>query len=398
MDTTDTGPAPFSVFGSCSRRCREEPAQGRHRLSTVCRRVGWQKPAQGTSACPVLRAPGALEGGFQIGGERRLGVDRFAGDRMREREPCGMQELALQFEVRHAVDPVARDGQVDRREVDADLVRPPRLEPHPQQRVPGQQLDHLEVCDRLARRVRVERLARRLGPVAPDRRLDPPAARARPTADERQVFALEPVAADERLQAAVCPFRPRHDHEPGRVPVEPVDDPGPIGLVASGRPPEQPVDERAGRVSGPRVDGDAGRLVDDEQLLVLVGDAKIERGRDELGRRGRLEFDLLPRLQSVRLRPRRTVDAYVARVQQPLGGRARADLDEPGEETVEPQPGGVRGDGDVDQGRAVEVSARRRGDRSASSSDPTSRQTPTTMQVSARLNAGHQRRSRKSVT
>ena len=43
-----------------------------------------------------------------------------------------------------------------------------------------------------------------------------------------------------------------------------MDDPGPIGLVASGRPPEQPVVERAGRVSGPRVDGDAGRLVDDE--------------------------------------------------------------------------------------------------------------------------------------
>ena len=47
-----------------------------------------------------------------------------------------MQELALEPEVaRDAVERVAGDRQVDRREVHADLVRPARLEPHPEQGV-----------------------------------------------------------------------------------------------------------------------------------------------------------------------------------------------------------------------------------------------------------------------
>jgi len=317
---------------------------------------------------------------------------------MREGEPCGVQELPFEAEPRDAVDAVAGDGQVDRGQVHADLVRSAGLEPDAEERVLRQELRDLEVRDRLARRVRVERLPGRLGAVAADRRLDPAAAGARVPADEREVLALQPAAAHERLEPPIRLRRPGDDHQPRRVPVEPVDDPRPVGLVSPRRVPEQRVDEGPGRVSRPRVDGDAGRLVDDQQMLVLVGDPEIQLLADERRRLGRGQLDALSRLDPVRLRPLLAVDEDVSRVQQALRRCARADRVQPGQETVEPQPGGVRGDGDVDQGRAVEVSARRRGDRSASSSDPTSRQTPTTMQVSARLNAGHQRRSRKSVT
>ena len=85
-----------------------------------------------------------------------------------------MQELTVEPEL--AADPVHRvagDRQVDRREVDADLVHAPRLEPHAEQRVALQALLELEVRDRVSRRVGVERLARRVATVAADRSLDP---------------------------------------------------------------------------------------------------------------------------------------------------------------------------------------------------------------------------------
>ena len=77
---------------------------------------------------------------------------------MHEGEPRRVQELALQAQVAfNPVDRVARDRQVDRREVDADLMRAARLQANPQQRVLGQQLLQLEVRHRVARRVGVER-------------------------------------------------------------------------------------------------------------------------------------------------------------------------------------------------------------------------------------------------
>ena len=54
---------------------------------------------------------------------------------MREGEAGGVEELALEAQAGHAVDPVADDGQLDRGQVDADLVRPAGLEPDPEQRV-----------------------------------------------------------------------------------------------------------------------------------------------------------------------------------------------------------------------------------------------------------------------
>ena len=109
--------------------------------------------------------------------------------------------------------------------------------------------------------------------VAAERRLDRAGARARAAADERQVLALQLVLADELLEPAMRLGRAR-DHEQARgVAVEPVDDPRPVDLVPARRVVgEQAVDERAGRMAGRRMDHEPGRLVDDEQVLVLVGD------------------------------------------------------------------------------------------------------------------------------
>src|SRR2546422_9670612 len=99
---------------------------------------------------------------------------------MREAEPRCVQKLARESELlRTPVQRVARNGEIDRREMHTDLMRTAGFELDIQQRVSRQELHQLEVRHRLARRVRVERVTERIAPVAPDRRLDPPAARPR---------------------------------------------------------------------------------------------------------------------------------------------------------------------------------------------------------------------------
>ena len=67
-----------------------------------------------------------------------------------------MEELTAELRIGDPVDGVADDGELDRLQVNADLVRAPGLEAHRQQCVRGKELQHLEVRDRLTGCVRVE--------------------------------------------------------------------------------------------------------------------------------------------------------------------------------------------------------------------------------------------------
>ena len=61
---------------------------------------------------------------------------------MLEHEATRVEELALEPEIaRDAVDGIAAHRQVDRLEMNADLVRTPGLEPDVEQRVRAQRLD-----------------------------------------------------------------------------------------------------------------------------------------------------------------------------------------------------------------------------------------------------------------
>ena len=192
---------------------------------------------------------------------------------MREREAARVQELPLEPElVGTAVHRVPGDGEVDRSEMHADLVRPPRLEPDGEQRVAREELADLEVRHRHARVVGVERLSQRVAAVAPEGRVDPAAAGPRATDDERGVMTLEGVFPHELLQPPVGLFGARDDHQPGRVAIETMDDAGTIGVAARDVVLEQGVDERAARVPRRRMHNQACRLVDNDQVLVLVGD------------------------------------------------------------------------------------------------------------------------------
>ena len=180
----------------------------------------------------------------------------------------------------------------------------------------------------------------RVAPVAPDRRVDRPGPCLRPAVDERQVLARQPPRGEHLLELSVHVIAAGDHEQAGRVAVESVDDPRPRGLLAPAGRSRQRLGERAGPVPARRVDHDPGRLVDHEQVLVLIGD----RERRRLQHRGRrrllaeLDDDPLARGDGVALGPQVPVDLDEPRFDQRLGACARAER--LGEEPVEPRPRG----------------------------------------------------------
>ena len=121
-------------------------------------------PAEPLSAPPKCwrprsAAPSAerVEVRLELRRKRTADVDGLAGERVSERKPRGVQELAAQRRVRGTVDGIADDRQADRREMNTDLVRPARLETDTKQRVIGPESLHLELRRRRARRLRALR-------------------------------------------------------------------------------------------------------------------------------------------------------------------------------------------------------------------------------------------------
>jgi hypothetical protein len=145
-------------------------------------------------------------------------------------------------------------------------------------------------------------------------------------------------------------------------------------------PGEERLHQRPARVAGRGVDDDPGRLVDDEEVLVLVGDPERHLLRlQRSGGRRRLELDRLAAREPVALGARLAVDQHRALLEQPLGCGARAELRQRGEKAVEPLARRLLGDRDLQlfrRGASLITSATKR------------MPTPTTMNESARLNAG----------
>ena len=184
-----------------------------------------------------------------------------------------------------------------RRHVHPDLVRAARFE---------LDLEEARVGERLERRVmRHRRLAvardREL-PVVPgmaaDRPLDRARERIRVPLHDRVVDLVDLALLERALQLAVGPLALRDDHEPARAGVEPVHDA--LALRRSrGRDPVPGPGERAehGRPLPPerRMGGDAGGLVDHDDVVVVVHDAELGQVHgDDLGAALLLPGDLEP--------------------------------------------------------------------------------------------------------
>jgi hypothetical protein len=128
--------------------------------------------------------------------------------------------------------------------------------------------------------VLVSKLPCRVVSITADRRVDPAAPRTRSPTDEGDIAPLERAVANEVLEPVIGLLRAGHDEQARRIAVEPVHDAGAVLLPTPG-PSGETVDERTARVAGRRMNDDTGRLVDDEQLIVLVGDPELHLFRNE---------------------------------------------------------------------------------------------------------------------
>ena len=247
----------------------------------------------------------AVEHAFQLVGERRLGADQPAGRwatssssrhacRNSRSSPSGAAALARRS---GAVHRVARDGMADRLEVDADLVRPAGDEVQLEQRPAGEPLAHA-VAGRGRPPVGTTAIRVRCRGSRPIGASIRPTAAATVAVDERQVRLLDPARLELRLSEACAASvratissplvsRSRRWTMPGRwTPAIPR-----RRQVAAAA--EQRVDQGPASWPGDGMDDQARRLVDDQQVVVLVHDVDGDlRLGDRLGRRRRRDVEL----------------------------------------------------------------------------------------------------------
>ena len=146
--------------------------------------------------------------------------------------------------------------------------------------------------------------------------------------DERDVFLLDLAVAKLARQLFVRRVVLGDHHQPRRAAIEPMHDPGPL-LAADAAQivdvVQQRVDQRAARMAGRRMDDHPGRLVDDDEVVVLVEDRQRQRFglRHRVDRRRRIDDDLLAALHRLVRLGLAPADADVALLDQPLNLRPR---------------------------------------------------------------------------
>ena len=109
--------------------------------------------------------------------------------------------------------------------------------------------------------------------VAIDRRLDHTVGILWRTVADREIGLADGMAAKCDRQGEMCAIRFGHHHDAGRIFVETMNDSGSFDAADAGKIPavmEEGVDQGAGRVAGGRVNDEARRFVDDQQVVIFV--------------------------------------------------------------------------------------------------------------------------------
>src|SRR5205807_2014708 len=113
---------------------------------------------------------------------------------------------------------------------------------------------------------------RPIAPVASNRRGDRSSACARAALHEGEIFTPYTPRREHRLQSTMNIVSFGYDEQARGIAVQPVHDSRPPWLVAARAAPRQRLGKRPSSMSARRVHDDAGWLVDDQQILVLVRD------------------------------------------------------------------------------------------------------------------------------
>ena len=189
-------------------------------------------------------------------------------------------DIAGHAPVDAAVERIADDRMSDRAQVHANLVRAPGMNRDLRQRDRG--VEVLGADDPRHGFPAAPGSRRHLLPVAriaPDRRIDAPS-RLHHAPDERDVFLLDLAIVKLPRQFFVRRVVLGDDHQAGRAAIEPMHDARPL-LAADAAQivnlMEERVHQRAARVPGRRVNDHARRLVDDDEVRILVEDRHVER-------------------------------------------------------------------------------------------------------------------------
>lgn len=231
-----------------------------------------------------------------MGIKRRFQLDGFAGTGMLEGQPPGMEKLALEAEdiLLAAINRVADNGAFEPGQVNPDLVGPARFQADFQQAVSAKILDDPVVgAGGLAVGPGSDFLAK--AGIAAQGDVNDAFGRFGPAKNQGQVNLLDRSGLELLLQLAQRGRGPSDNHQPGGIPVQPVDDAGPVGcagviLHQAGQirvAGQQGIDQGAAGMPLRRVNDHPGRLVDDDQIVIFVNNVERRRLRLESSGFGR---------------------------------------------------------------------------------------------------------------
>ena len=189
-----------------------------------------------------------------------------------------------------AIDGIADEGMALRGEVDADLVRASSGEAafHHCCHV-LEDAQHAIACDRGFAASADDGHGLAVAGVATDRAGDLAHTRLGHAPDHREIGTVDPARREVRGKCGMCLLGLGHHHEPAGVLVEAMDDarpPNPADACeAVPAMREQGIDEGIVWIAGRRMHYEAGRLLEDEEVRVLVANVQ----RDRLRLRGRCD-------------------------------------------------------------------------------------------------------------
>lgn len=241
-----------------------------------------------------------------------------------------------------AVDQIAEQRVADVRHVHADLVRAAGLQLAADVRVAVVARDDRPVRDRVAGVFGRHGHALAVRRVAADGRVDRAGIFAQIAADDGLIRAGHRMVGQLRRERKMRKVVFRRDEQTGCVLVDAVHDAGPPLPADAGEAVaavgEQGVDERAVLVAGRGVHDHAARLIDDDEVIVLIHHVQRQILRHQLRGRGIRQRDdkrVAGRCLVVFLHGR-AVFCHRALREQPLGGAARELRKRARKESVDP--------------------------------------------------------------
>ncbi len=174
---------------------------------------------------------------------------------------------------------VAHHWMTDRREMDADLMRSPRVQVRAQEITTTKSRKPKKICPRCLPRID-DRHALSVSRISRDGLIHGQRVGIEVAPSHGGILACDPARGNRGAQASVSDIVLGHDEEAGRLLIEPVDDAGSVRAASLRQvttAAHQSVDECPRPVAGRRMDHHPGRFIHHEKIIVLMHDGNGDR-------------------------------------------------------------------------------------------------------------------------